>query len=138
MTAARRQRILVVDDDASIRRSLQLLLSKEGYEVAEANNGMEAVRLWRDRGADLIILDLLMPEKDGIETIIELLAQSPGARIIALSGGGTTQRLDLLGDAKLLGALLTIEKPFTLAEMIAKVRQALAADQEGGQASGQQ
>lgn len=99
---------------------------------------MEAVRLWRDRGADLIILDLLMPEKDGIETIIELLAHSPDARIIAMSGGGTTQRVDLLGDAKLLGALLTIEKPFTLAEMIAKVRQALAADQEEGQASGQQ
>jgi DNA-binding NtrC family response regulator len=66
-----------------------------------------------------------MPEKDGIQTIIELLSHSPGARIIAMSGGGQTKRLDLLGNASLLGAVLTIEKPFTITEMMALVGRAL-------------
>jgi DNA-binding NtrC family response regulator len=87
---------------------------------------MEALRLWRDKGGDLVITDLHMPEKNGIEMIIELLSHTPGARIIAMSGGGQTKRLDLLGDATMLGAILTIEKPFTLPEMMDVVRRALS------------
>jgi DNA-binding NtrC family response regulator len=123
--AALAQRILIVDDDASIRRTLQILLSKAGYEVIQACDGSEAVRLWRDHGGDLVITDLHMPEKDGIETIIELLTHTPGLRIIAMSGGGQTKRLDLLGNVALLGSVLTIEKPFTLSEMMAVVSRAL-------------
>src|SRR6476659_8660715 len=107
MTASQAQRIMVVDDDAGIRRTLQILLSKAGYEVVQARDGLEAVRLWRDRGGDLVITDLHMPEKDGIETIVELLSFSPGIRIIAMSGGGQTKRLDLLANAMMLGAVLT-------------------------------
>jgi CheY-like chemotaxis protein len=125
MTAGQAQRIMVVDDDASIRRTLQILLSKAGYEVMQARDGLEAVRLWRDRGGDLVITDLHMPEKDGIETIVELLTFSPGIRIIAMSGGGQTKRLDLLGNLALLGTVLTIEKPFTLAEKMTMVGRAL-------------
>jgi DNA-binding response OmpR family regulator len=125
MTAVPAQRILVVDDDASIRRALHLLLSQAGYDVLQASDGLEAVRLWRDRGGDLVITDLHMPEKDGIQTIIELLSHSPGIRIIAMSGGGQTKRLDLLGNFSLLGSVLTIEKPFTIAEMLATVHRAL-------------
>jgi DNA-binding NtrC family response regulator len=120
-----RQRILIVDDDASIRRTLSILLRKAGYEVDQAADGSEAVRLWRDRGGDLVITDLHMPEKDGIQTIIELQSHTPGVRIIAMSGGGQTKRLDLLGNASLLGAVLTIEKPFTIAEMMTVVDRAL-------------
>jgi DNA-binding NtrC family response regulator len=125
MTTGQAQRIMVVDDDASIRRTLQILLSKAGYEVMQARDGLEAVRLWRDRGGDLVITDLHMPEKDGIETIVELLTFSPGIRIIAMSGGGQTKRLDLLGNLTLLGTVLTIEKPFTLTEMMTVVGRAL-------------
>ena len=125
MTAGQSQRILVVDDDDGIRRTLQILLSKAGYEVMQARDGLEAVRLWRDRGGDLVITDLHMPEKDGIETIVELLSFSPGIRIIAMSGGGQTKRLDLLGNLTLLGTVLTIEKPFTLTEMMTMVGRAL-------------
>jgi DNA-binding response OmpR family regulator len=125
MAAVPAQRILIVDDDASIRRTLHLLLSQAGYDVFQASDGLEAVRLWRDRGGDLVITDLHMPEKDGIQTIIELLSHSPGIRIIAMSGGGQTKRLDLLGNFSLLGSVLTIEKPFTIAEMLATVHQAL-------------
>ena len=120
------QRILIVDDDPGIRRSLHILLSRAGYRVTQARDGMEALRLWRDKGGDLVITDLHMPEKNGIEMIIELLSHTPGIRIIAMSGGGQTRRLDLLGDATLLGAVMTIEKPFTLAEMMDVVRRALA------------
>ncbi len=119
------QRIMVVDDDAGIRRTLQILLTKAGYEVIQARDGSEAVRLWRDHGGDLVITDLHMPEKDGIQTIIELLTHTPGLRIIAMSGGGQTKRLDLLGNMTLLGSVHTIEKPFTLSEMMTVVSRAL-------------
>jgi DNA-binding NtrC family response regulator len=119
------QRILVVDDDPGIRRSLQALLKKAGYQVMQASDGSEAVRLCRDQGADLVITDLHMPKKDGIETIVELLSHTPGTRIIAMSGGGQTKRLGLLGNVALLGSVLTIEKPFTFAEMMSLVSRAL-------------
>jgi DNA-binding NtrC family response regulator len=125
MVAVPAQRILIVDDDASILRTLHLLLSRAGYDVVQARDGSEAVRLWRDGGGDLVITDLHMPEKDGIQTIIELRTHSPGVRVIAMSGGGQTKRLDLLGNFALLGAVLTIEKPFTLDEMLATVSRAL-------------
>ena len=118
-------RILIVDDDADVRRTLHALLSRAGYDVMEAADGNEAIRLWRTHGGDLVITDLHMPQKDGIQTIIELLSHTPKARIIAMSGGGQTRRLDLLGNATMLGAVLTIEKPFTMSEMIETVDQAL-------------
>jgi DNA-binding NtrC family response regulator len=117
-------RVLIVDDDPGIRRTLHILLSREGYRVTQARDGVEALRLWRDQGGDLVITDLHMPEKNGIETIVELQSHSPGIRIIAMSGGGQTKRLDLLSNASMLGAVLTIEKPFTLTEMMSLVRQA--------------
>jgi CheY-like chemotaxis protein len=123
MTNPAGSRILIVDDDPSVLRSLQRLLSRHGYQVLEARDGNEAIRLWRDQGADLVITDLHMPQKDGIQTIIELLSHTPGIRIIAMSGGGQTKRLDLLGNATMLG-VLTIEKPFTLLEMMTVVDQA--------------
>jgi DNA-binding NtrC family response regulator len=119
------QRILVVDDDGSTRDSLDILLTRAGYEVTQARNGAEALRVWRDLGGDLVILDLFMPEKDGIDTILELRAHTPAVRIIAMSGGGDKKRVDFLGHAKLLGAVLTIEKPFTQAAMMAMVGRAL-------------
>ncbi len=119
-------RILVVDDDAGTRASLAQLLTKAGYRVTQASNGSEAVRLWRESGGDLVILDLFMPEKDGIETIVELRAHSPGVLIIAMSGGGEQlNRLDLLGDARLLGAVRTIAKPFAPGELLEAVKRAL-------------
>jgi DNA-binding response OmpR family regulator len=121
------QRILVVDDDPSIRRTLELMLSKHGFEVLQAADGAEAVRVWREQGGDLVITDLHMPKKDGFETIIELLSHTPGVRIIAMSGGGQTKKLDLLGNMTLLKSVLTIEKPFTISEMMTTVQRALGA-----------
>lgn len=122
-----RRRILLVDDDPDVRRSLENALTKAGYEVVSAVNGVDAIRQWRDiNGGDLVILDMFMPEKDGLETMVELRKHSPRVPIIAISGGGTTGRLDILEDAKLLGAIETFEKPFSIHALLALVARTIA------------
>jgi DNA-binding NtrC family response regulator len=117
-----KRRILLVDDDPGVRGFLETTLAEAGYEVITASDGAEAVRRWRDlHGGDLVILDMLMPKKDGIETIIELQTHSPGVPIIAMSGGG----IGILGHARTLGVVLTIEKPFHSGAMLALVTKAL-------------
>jgi two-component system, chemotaxis family, chemotaxis protein CheY len=124
-TGTRKHRILLVDDDPDVRRSIGATLTAAGYDVIMALDGDEAVRLWRNlNSGDLVLLDLFMPEKDGLETIIELRSHTPGVPIIAMSGGGSTGRLDILQDAKMLGAIETLEKPFSshvLLEMVARI-----------------
>jgi DNA-binding response OmpR family regulator len=126
MTGTLTRRILLADDQPDVLRLLGAALTEAGYEVITASDGVEAVRRWREiNGGDLVILDILMPRKDGLETIIELRTHSPGVPIIAMSGGGSNDRLDILGDAKMLGALLTIRKPFHSGELLALVTKAL-------------
>ena len=121
-------RILVVDDNAAARHSLTELLARSGYEVIQAADGFEATRVWWDARVDLVILDLFMPDKDGIETMRELRKLSPGIPVIAVSGGWSYQPgLSLLKAAQHLGAFLAIEKPYTAAVMLETVRQALEA-----------
>jgi DNA-binding response OmpR family regulator len=121
----RGRRILVIDDDESIRRTLGIALTNAGYQVVEAADGAEAMRLWRQQAADLVITDLHMPDKNGLEVIMELRAFSRSTPIIAMSDGGQTRQVELLGDAKLLGAVRTVPKPYTLEEMLAVVREEL-------------
>jgi CheY-like chemotaxis protein len=118
-------RILIIDDEASIRKPLQIILERAGQEVVSAANGSEAVRLWRQLAGDLVITDIHMPEKNGLETIIELRQIAPHPRILAMSGGDLNPRVDVLGDATLLGASRTISKPFTLEEMLRAVEEVL-------------
>jgi DNA-binding response OmpR family regulator len=126
MSGTLKRRILLVDDEPDVLHLLEGTLTEAGYEVITASDGAEAVRRWRElHGGDLVILDILMPQKDGLETIIELKTHSPGVPIIAMSGGGSNDRLDILGDAKMLGALLTIKKPFHSGELLDLVTKAL-------------
>jgi two-component system, chemotaxis family, chemotaxis protein CheY len=120
-------RILIIDDEASIRRPLHVILERAGHEVVSAANGSEAVRLWRHCAGDMVITDIHMPEKNGLEAIIELRQIAPQARILAMSGGDLNTRVDVLGDATLLGAVHTIAKPFTLDEMLRAVDRVLEA-----------
>ncbi len=119
-------RILIIDDEASIRKPLQVLLERAGHEVVAAGDGTEGIRLWRQDPGDLVITDIHMPGKDGIETIIELKDIAPRARILAMSGGDMNPGVDVLGDARMLGAIRTISKPFKLDEMLEAVEAALA------------
>lgn len=120
-------RILVVDDDAIIRRMLRKALQQAGHEVVEAQNGEEAIRLQQASQAELVITDMLMPETDGVEVIMELRRQAPRLKIIAMSGGGHFGQTETLDVAMPLGAMSTLRKPFRLELMLETVEKALAA-----------
>jgi len=101
------------------------MLRRAGYEVIQAANGAEGLRLWRQTGADLVMTDIQMPEKNGIEVVLELRAFAPTLPVIAMSGGIRSQDLDLLGDVKLLGAVAMLQKPFSYNELMTAVAAAL-------------
>lgn len=111
------RRILLVDDDAALRKLLRFNLTKMGYEVVEAANGNEALEIQKNDPAELVLTDLIMPEKEGLETIGELRKKYPGARIIAMSGGGRGSAADYLKVAKMLGVDHVMAKPFSFKEL---------------------
>jgi CheY-like chemotaxis protein len=117
--------ILVVDDDDQFRSMLRQVLGREGYEVVEARNGREGMALYRAEPTDLVISDILMPEREGLQTIRELRREFPEAKIIAVSGGGPGGTMNFLKAAKLLGAERTLWKPFELDELRQVVREVL-------------
>jgi CheY-like chemotaxis protein len=118
-------RILIIDDDKMVLNMLRQVLEGAQHTVVEASNGEIAMRLWRDHPADLIITDILMPEKDGLEVIRELRRECPTVKVIALSGGSRKIHFDALDVAKRFGALSTLEKPFELKELLASVETVL-------------
>lgn len=119
-------RILVIDDEDGVRAIVREMLERAGYEVLDAPEGGKGLELLRERPVDLVITDLFMPEKEGIATIRELRRNFPNVKIIAMSGGGRTRNLDILSDAKRLGAARTLTKPFDPQEMLAAVEEVLA------------
>jgi len=118
-------RILVIDDDAALRTIVRKMLEAD-HEVVEAANGNEGLTLFRQGGADLVISDLIMPDRDGIETIQELREGWPGVKILAMSGGGSIDPRERLIDAELLGADASLLKPFTMASLRVAVAELLA------------
>ena len=120
------QRILIIDDDEQVRDLLSEILGRAGYEVLAASNGAEGLRLYRAQPADLVITDLIMPEKEGMETILALRKDFPKVRIIAVSGGGRSGAISYLPIAKSLGAARTVAKPFSKQEILDAVRETLA------------
>ncbi len=103
--------ILIIDDETQIRLMLRKLLESEGYTVTEASDGKEGMKRYHENPANLIITDLIMPEKEGIETIMELKKKHPDIKIIAMSGGGKNLSGGYLQLAKKMGAMKTFEKP---------------------------
>ncbi|MFP5212368.1 MAG: response regulator [Acidobacteriota bacterium] len=126
------KRILVIDDDKHVRQMLRLMLEHADYSVADASDGEVGLRLYREAPFDLIITDIFMPEKEGLETIRELKKDYPDVRIIAISGGGSTGKFSYLPLAKSFGALRTISKPFRKQEILAAVRDVLEGNGEEG------
>ena len=118
-------RILVIDDEPSVRELLNDMLIEEGYEVVEAVDGKAGMRLFRETPMDLVITDLIMPEKEGIETIMDLRRDFPDVKIIAISGGGIVQAEDYLGLTRNVGAHRVFEKPFGVKEILKAVRELL-------------
>ncbi|MBW2406596.1 MAG: response regulator [Deltaproteobacteria bacterium] len=123
--------ILIIDDDRQFRTMLRKMIEKNGHDVIEAPDGREGVRLYRKSPTDLIITDLIMPEKDGIETIQELKKDFPDIKIIAVSGGGRLGPRNYLHLAKMLGAQRTLTKPIELPELLDAIKEVLAESDSG-------
>jgi YesN/AraC family two-component response regulator len=117
--------ILIIDDEAPIRSMLRLILEREGYQVIEAPDGVEGIRHYRQQPTDLIITDLIMPNKDGIGMIIDLKKEYPDINIIAMSGGGLNKPDGYLKGAKQLGAKHTLSKPIDREELLRAVKDTL-------------
>jgi len=114
--------ILVIDDDQDVRTCVRNILEHSGYSVLEAENGSVGIGIFRNNPVDLIIVDLFMPEKEGIETIIELRKGYPDQKILAISGGIPGYGPDhFLHIATKLGADGTLDKPFNMQQLLAKV-----------------
>jgi CheY-like chemotaxis protein len=112
-----KKRILVVDDNEDLRATIGALLQADGFEVVLAADGQAALAQQRARPADVVLTDLFMPDKDGIETIIELKKLYPAVKIVAMSGWTSTQGSDYLQVAREIGASHTLQKPFDPAEL---------------------
>jgi two-component system response regulator (stage 0 sporulation protein F) len=116
--------IMVIDDEASIRSLLREVLEKAGHKVVEAKDGREALNLYQQDKADLLIMDLLMPEVDGLEATLQLTREYMDTKIIAITGAqGDRNFLEI---AKLFGAHQAFEKPFDLQAMLKAVEIELA------------
>ena len=118
-------KILVIDDDAIVRKTIVQLLEDDGYQVVSAEDGLRGMAMFRSEQPDLVITDIIMPEQEGIQTIEEILKAKPDAKIIATSGGGLIGNNDFLEIAKARGAMAVIPKPFDMEELLGLVRDCL-------------
>ena len=118
--------ILIIDDDLPICQLLADALTRKGYGVRSAANGIEGIQLYRAQPADLVITDMVMPEQDGLSTIMELRRISPNVRIIAMSGGLIQTPKLYLQFAEKLGADRVLLKPFRLDDLLKTVQEVLA------------
>ena len=112
--------ILVIDDQEAIRSLLRLVLEGAGHKVLEASNGRLGLALYREKSADLIITDIVMPEMNGLELMLELTKSFLNVKVIAMSGGLESE--GGLTVAKLLGARQTFQKPLDMGELLSAVR----------------
>jgi two-component system chemotaxis response regulator CheY len=126
------KQILLVDDNGPLRGAASRFLVNEGFRVTEAENGDVALRLFRQSRPDLIVLDLVMPDREGLETIRELRRLDPQVPIIAMSGAGAGvgRAKDYLHSASMLGATRTLAKPFALSKLLSLVRELLNSQEE--------
>ena len=118
--------ILVIEDNSEIRNVLCVMLEKAGHEVRDALNGEEGIEKYREWQADLVMTDLFMPKKAGIETISELMEINPEVKIVAMTAHGTEEQYDFLRVAEALGAVATLDKPFSNKELLDIVEAARA------------
>ena len=117
------KKILVIDDDDQFRMMIVEMLERKQFDVYAASDGEEGIKIWKNLKPDLVITDIIMPNKEGIETILELKRMNKAIKIIAISGGGRTNAKDNLRSAKLLGATLTLAKPFESSELLNAVKE---------------
>jgi len=119
-------RILVIDDDLKLRRTILKILDSLGHELFEAADGNEGMAQIERCRPDLVLTDIIMPDKEGIETILDIRRLHPRVKIIAMSGSGSGQAPQFLSVARKLGADATLHKPFRATELRDTIEQLLA------------
>ena len=119
--------ILVIDDDRSIRNTIARMLTAHGFGVVATANGKDALKLCEQEHPVMVITDIIMPEQEGIETIRQILDHQPGAKIIAISGGGRIGNTDFLQIARKVGATEVLPKPFYPDDLLQLVQNCIAA-----------
>lgn len=127
--SSRMPHVLIAEDDAPLRRVLGAVLAADGHDVALAEDGRDAWEQYQHRPADLVITDLYMPKMGGVELLLRVLDKDPEARVIAMTALGLSERNPILNDAKILGAVAVLEKPFDESTLLESISFALA-DQE--------
>lgn len=121
-------KILIIDDEPQIRTMLQKMFTIEGHEVAAAGDGAEGVKMFRETLYDVVLTDIIMPEKEGLETIREIRKINPDAKIIVMSGGGNKYNSDVyLELAVKFGAAKALKKPILKEELINTINEVLQA-----------
>lgn len=120
-----RKRILIIDDEPTALDLLRRILEMKGYEVLSAVDGEEGIALFRYQPCDLVVTDMVMPVKGGLQTILDLRKQAPDLPAIAISGGGTIAKERYLTVAGYLDNVITIAKPFTVEALAEAVEQLL-------------
>lgn len=120
------KRILVIDDDHHILIMIKKMLEREGYTVELASNGIEGMLLFKKAPCKLVITDIIMPEKEGLETIREMKRMRADVKIIAMSGGGRLSSSNYLEKAKLFGASRILGKPFTKKQLVSTIQELMA------------
>jgi DNA-binding response OmpR family regulator len=118
-------RILIIDDEDLLRETIAQVLDDAGFDTREASDGEEGIAEFRKSPSDLVITDILMPTKEGIETIRELRRLSSGVKIIAMSGGGNVLKTSYLDVARQLGANVVLKKPFEMRALLDAVNTCL-------------
>ena len=118
-------RILVIDDDHMVRHTLRVVLERASYHVYDAPNGVEGLQDFQEYAPDLVITDIVMPRKDGLDTIRELVRLRPCLKLIAITGSDPEGRHGFLELASGLGAAKTFPKPFDVNELVETIRELL-------------
>jgi CheY-like chemotaxis protein len=118
--------LLVIDDDDQIRRLAKEILVNAGYAVTEARDGQEGLSVCQERSIDLVIMDIFMPNKEGLESIKELRQEFPDIKVLAMSGSVPRFALDVLAVAKKFGAHQILRKPFDVETLLETVKATLS------------
>lgn len=117
--------LVVIDDNADMRRMIARALNDK-HQVIEAGDGEEGLKLVTENNPDVVITDILMPHKEGIQTIREVQERAPNTKIIAISGGGISHNMMFLNVARAFGADMVLAKPFRPAQLVKAVEQVLS------------
>ena len=119
-------RILIIEDEEHVRSLTRKTLEMEGFDVFEAEDGDSGIKAYDENDIDLIVTDIIMPGKEGIETIMELRKKNPEVKIIAISGAGKMGPGEYLRLASTFGANHTFAKPFDRKEFVETIKGLLA------------